>query len=290
MQIQRVGVEYEGGWACACDIHDTRFDASTLREKLGLVVPEDVTIPECHCQPPNFHRDGSVSGVSGNWVGEISAVGGLPPGEWEEFHRKWYPPFVNLSCGMHVHVSMHPKIYMSIVTPRLESFLIGELVRWGKAFKIPYTHPFWTRLAGGNHYTKIGITHEIIQKQLRATGRIEERYYATNYCWTKHGTLEIRVLPMFKQSRTAERAINAVVRALERFIKLREPSTKGYVSKAAVMAHTVQLVNHQSVSMTPIEMTTVMRHYPRPWTEDERYRVTELGYQRRWNSELIVEN
>lgn len=236
--ITRISPELEGGWRCNCDsIEMIQENISTddvgqwVERMYGINTSQlarDLPSTEhtCQCIPSNLRADSSVNilGYPGLKVGEISPSDHeiLTIDTWREWLRKNYPTHVNMSCGMHVHVSIPQGIYQTFMTPEWEKFLLKELVRWGQAFKIPLWHPFWYRVTGNNTYTRIGITHEIIAEQVAAK-RATNRYYATNFSWTRHQSLETRILPMFKQARTAEHAINAVLRAINRFAELRKP-------------------------------------------------------------------
>lgn len=265
-RIDKVGPELEGGWTCHCD---ARFMAT----RGDMVVHRDGTVSSdrysydtgqasntvtCRCQPSRLRHDGSV-GVTADWVGEISPDHGLPLKDVVGWMKTYYPQAINTSCGMHVHISLKDYgDYTRLMTPEFEGFLMDQLAAWGKAYKVPPRHAFWHRLLGLNRYCQRGITDSIIQRQRSATRRIDDRYYALNFCYGLHGTMEVRVLPMFKDVNTAIRALLAVTRGVNRYL--------AYVRQAdRKPLHITERVtvpaDNAPVAMSSAETTDVAAHW-----------------------------
>jgi hypothetical protein len=201
--------------------------AITLNPKIGAELLAKDKFKRCECIPPNIKHDGTVQvQLQDTFKGEISPTDdngnttGLAIADWPAWIAKWYPPVVNMTCGLHVHVRFknHDETYLHVMRPELEDRIIAALVKWGQAMKVPLTHPFWHRLAGGSIHCRKGITPEIIQAQYKNTGAEDpSRYYVVNFCKTRHNTLEVRILPMFKDKHTAIRAINCVLQTIDTF-------------------------------------------------------------------------
>lgn len=249
--IRRIGIELEGGWICTCPVRnkdasigvqfnpDTGFlhaigaqgnnsvanSANTVQgdpqfgikitPEIGKLLAAKDKFKPCTCIPANVKGDGSVS-TGARTQGEIvSPPGGQDLATWPEWVETKYPHLVNVTCGLHVHFSFQSmNTMLNMMTPELELHVVNDLARWGQAFKVPFTHPFWNRLCGGASYCQRGITDKIIDDQFH---RDASRYFVTNFCYKKHKTMEIRVLPMFKEARTAIRAINALIKSVESF-------------------------------------------------------------------------
>lgn len=69
------------------------------------------------------------------------------------------------------------------------------------------------RLSGKNHYCVPSFYNPTAQ--LLSARNDYNRYAAVNYCYTKHRTMEIRVLPMFMQVDESISAIKEVLRLIQ---------------------------------------------------------------------------
>jgi hypothetical protein len=285
--INRVSVELEGGWSCQCELTAPEFNPTELRQFDPSLTDEQLSQisfgrernlqahrssrssiqpPNCTCIPQGIRGDGSVL-VGGESTGELSPDGGLPVDEILPWVDQNYPHHVNLTCGMHVHVSfVSPSIYASMATPEFEPFLVEQLVKWGKAYKVPYNHPFWYRLLGRNTYCKRGLTSKIITEQMQYVEHRDPRYYLINFAWARFQTIEFRILPMFKQKQTAIRAIRAILRTVDRFAKKRESYRSGRKVTTVVMQPNAQ----QQDQITVLPATGPRRTSDQLWIRNAR--------------------
>jgi hypothetical protein len=165
-----------------------------------------------------------------------------------------YPDATDESCGLHVHVSFkHRLIYSRLMdiprNPKLyqdaepwthkrmrendfASYLLSSLYRWGKRAKVP-EEDFWSRITGGNsRYCGTVDIDPIGQSLPEPSG---SRYRALNYCYARHGTLEIRVLPAFRSRQRARAGVAFLLRAIERFARS-VPTASGPVISADIDA------------------------------------------------------
>ena len=206
--IHKVGVELEGGW----------LDDS---------------------QPQGMHGDGSVTVVA-PWVGEISSPAMLPH-ELPPWIAKNYCDIINASCGFHIHVSTrHHGDYARLMQEEFSTFLLSQFEAWGNKLKrLREYQPFWQRLAGENDFCQKTF---IPEQQWHARSRSYERYTQLNYCHGVHGTLELRLLPMFPDVRDA-------ISATKLFLSC----ANGYIAHSRLANKLVQRYN---LSMDLQEATT----------------------------------
>lgn len=173
--IDRIGIELEGGW----NNH-----------------PPTRIIADLSIDGRTFETDRRLTNAH---VGEVVS----PPLRREEV-LKWlednYPNDVNITCGLHVHVSLtSKKEYGLLMNKSFEFMVIENAEALAKDLQLPDTHYIWHRLEGSNPFalfdvipkTQVGIKEKRIG--MRA------RYAAFNFCFSMHGTIEYRLLPMFKE-------------------------------------------------------------------------------------------
>jgi hypothetical protein len=159
-----------------------------------------------------------VTGPAPSYVGEIPS----PPlklDHWEAWLRSHYPPFVNDTCGMHVHQSYDTSLtYQRLMTPQYPKTVLEEFKKWAKEKGYPEKHPLMLRLYGEG---KAGTPSEFCQPIFQAdeqARRTEKRYNhfepghrytVMNYCWGmgNRQTIECRLLPMFEEVNVAIEAI-----------------------------------------------------------------------------------
>ena len=184
--IKLVGIELEGGW-------DEAPDAP-------------------------IHGDGSVTASGEYDSGEISS----PPlrrEDVESFIVRNYPQNVNPSCGLHVHTSLKSVgRYQQLMSEDFFAHWKNQMRLWGERYPVHRDSQFWQRLAGRNTYCRDSFQAE---EQAEATSKWDCRYSMLNFCWTLHGTLEARVLPMFKRPATAIAAVNRHLDIIEEYLSKR---------------------------------------------------------------------
>ena len=199
-RVAMVGIELEGGWN---------------------EIPKGIQI----------QRDGSVAipatTLGPKLVGELPSkaleVGADPEkSEIAEWMRKHYPPFVNQTCGMHVHMSFKTALtYQRMMTPSYPNAVLFYLKKWAKEEGFPEDHHIWNRLAGKSHYARAAFN---AASQVQATAkdfdqrRPGNRYTVINYCWGRYNTLECRVLPMMAEVEQAIRGVNRLIRITNAFL------------------------------------------------------------------------
>lgn len=209
-RIHKVGVELEGGWDIA---------------------------------PPNdIHGDGSVGAEGAFGAGEISS----PPYKKYEnlvkFIRNNYPQVVDKTCGFHIHISTKKKLdYMRLMDPdfykyfreKIQACVIGDIENFNYADRRRFTD----RFDGNNEYC-----HDEFEPDYQAWMSCKDsiRYKALNYCFSLHGTLECRLLPMFESPESAIKALTCYLEIVESWLaahSTREPQWKKVVTIEEAALH-----------------------------------------------------
>ena len=166
-----------------------------------------------------LEHDGSVS-VDADLNGEIPSPP-LKPKDVPQWMNEHYPDAVNVSCGMHVHVSLRkPYYYARLMEPEFHTYIKDSLTTWGKKVGIRDDHPFWPRLRGENRYCLDQFYPEL---QVSHRDKSDSRYTQLNYTWARYRTIECRVLPAFVLPEIGIAAVYAVVDSFERFLRENKP-------------------------------------------------------------------
>jgi hypothetical protein len=172
--------------------------------------------------PPDRERlrgDASVINVGGHfYVGECTSLpfDDLSVGlAWIENN---YPDKRGQSCGLHVHMSFKPHLKaVSFLADSVEYWehLHQELSTWGKQRNVK-SRLFWGRLRGENDMCSVGRSWHAPHV---LKGQSIDRYRAVNFdSLNKHGTVEIRVLPMFQSKQLAVGAVSTVLSATDNYL------------------------------------------------------------------------
>lgn len=191
-RVYRIGVELEGGWN---------------HQPQGIVHDGSVHIDV----PP----DARIA------VGEVPS----PPLDMKTlatWMKKFYPQYMNASCGMHVHMSFKNALnYQRLMTVQYPSTIVAYMRKWAEENRLPQNHPIWERLAGRSRFCQhLFFADEQARKVEKEHNQEREghRYTVINYCWARVQTLECRLLPMMETPEMALSAINHLVRVTNAFL------------------------------------------------------------------------
>lgn len=200
-RIKAIGVELEGGW-------DERPEARMI-------------------------GDGSIdmSRDTAHYIGELpSPPYGTTRGLFNWMERN-YPHHVNSSCGMHVHISFKSdNSYIRAMDKVFFDYIQRELLTWGNVYGVK-NKEFFKRLEGGNTYCKPTYNP---MGQVSYTDKGPNRYSMLNYCYERYQTIELRVLPAFKEFTTAKAAIEAYLGLVEAWLK-QPPRTLKALRKMVIL-------------------------------------------------------
>lgn len=182
--INRVGVEIEGSWRGA-----------TVRI-------------------PRLIRDISLSGLERPY-GELVSRPMKRIGYLANWIKRFWPTMVNDSCGFHIHVSVDGAgTYSRLMDRQFFDFTIERLKEWGNEYPCKST-AFWDRIAGRNRFC---VPQWDADTQSVQRDKDSCRYSALNYCYAQHGTIELRVLPTFKQADTAVSAFQCFLTGIPEYL------------------------------------------------------------------------
>lgn len=213
-RIYRVGIELEGGWNKAPEGCKIDHDGSVIIQ-IPATCLEDIYSP---AQVKSANTNGLFLEWKGHFknilTGEIPSMV-LAPGDFPTWMTKYYPNYVNDTCGLHVHMSFTSAMhYQKLMTPVYTQKIIEHITKWAKAEGLPKSHPIWSRLSGKSRFCQNKFYGD---EQVRKTGKDYNReahgnrYTMVNYCFNLHNTLEVRLLPMFEGSEQAIRAVHAIL-------------------------------------------------------------------------------
>jgi hypothetical protein len=159
-----------------------------------------------------LYHDGSVSRRL-NYAGELHVITYARKIRWDMVERAW-PEESDGSCGLHVHLSFRgDKTYSRFVCREFVEWIRQELIRFGRKTNVE-NEEFWHRLDGRNGYC---IPEYYGDVQLVGNGN---RYTQINFAHSKHETIEVRVLPMFKTLKEAKPVVEHVLKCFEVFAML----------------------------------------------------------------------
>lgn len=220
-KIVKIGIELEGAWSEMPDnegnqddwlYHSYMWHDDSSVEGLEYGGEECGDCDYCcndegdHC----YHRENGSSGEIISYPMPIN-------GTWRNWVNKYYPEDLNSSCGGHFHVSFdNVQAFELLCTQEFFNHFIQELTRWGKRAHIRNQN-FWDRLANENTMCNIDYRGEQ-QLYIRHDNYPNCRYSALNYQYHKHGTLEIRVLPMFQDWKIYCKAVEVSMGIIQKYL------------------------------------------------------------------------
>ena len=219
--IAKMGVELEGGWRHRKD-RESGFHGDSSVD----VYSEDDGRHECDGDCEDDCVISSEPRIAGEFVSPPSTVK-----ELAEFMDKHYPDDIDESCGMHVHFSFVKEgHYGTLMEPRFYGYFLRMMQKFGEEHKLSKSDEFWERLAGKNNYccnnrksnrTSVGY-RRLVESQVYDRTRNETRYHHLNFCKALHGTLEVRLLPMFNDKKLAIEAIHYLAWIIESYLAKRK--------------------------------------------------------------------
>lgn len=190
MYIDRVGVEIEGGW-------DNR--------------------------PENYTGDGSVC-CGGNVTGESVSPPYRRFSTLEAYIRENWPGCVDATCGFHIHTSLQTKaMYSRLMEPDFAADTLAFWKTWAERNNIKPSHRFWSRWRGENRYCRVVCDNTLpVMEQSLARGKSGPRYYFLNYSHLAHNTMELRLLPAWKDASVAVQSVTDWCAFIENWLRTHE--------------------------------------------------------------------
>jgi hypothetical protein len=223
-RVALVGIELEGGWkehpkgpghivrdgsvhfnestaGAPADIRAlARYGANTQEELLKLRAWQMAHTPQVIGELPSPPLP---------WRGDKTAT--LDAIRWV---RTNYPPFVNETCGLHMHMSFkHLGHYQRLLEPGFQNVMIEQLTLWARE-ALPAGHAIFRRLSGDSTYCQhryFGDEQAALKEKRYDRDARVHRYTVINYSAQTHQTIECRVLPMMDDAETAIAALQRVL-------------------------------------------------------------------------------
>jgi hypothetical protein len=225
--IDQIGVELEGGWK-----------------------NEKVSHPKYRSL---LHSDGSVN-VCGDMPFETAAkyhVGEIQTPPFQNlsllinFLKNFYPDLQNHTCGYHIHISLKNDLYYSrLMDKAFHEYILKGFKKWGekaqKKWGTSLLDQFWQRYNGTNRYCSKEF-RPFAQAQIKNKG--DGRYTQLNYCYGLHGTIELRLLPMFSEVRLTVDATKQYVKLVESYLSKRPTKASRQLVKRTLYPRFTSLKN-----------------------------------------------
>jgi hypothetical protein len=211
LTIRSIGLEVEGGWMTKRKVkRDSSVFANKIPTKDNLIPP---TVGEIVSKP----------------FVVITPKQRIQFGQWKRWLSRHYPHIVDETCGLHVHLKPRTTWqYALCVTPVYQDVirlaLFGLMETWYKQNRLSSVmrYRMAARLHGKNRFCLHEFHAEWQMTQTRHVYQREDghhRYTMVAYPYKLHGTIEIRVLPMFEDVKLAQEAISLLVRRTSQFIR-----------------------------------------------------------------------
>lgn len=215
-RLYRIGIELEGGWEKLPEgIRELEHDGS-VRIQIAATKLEDVYTPDQIKQAQSARI--TLPPINGCFkkllTGEIPSMV-LEVKDYPTWMRKYYPHFVNETCGMHVHMSFTSALhYQKLMTPDFTQVVVAYMSQWAKENGLGKSHPIWSRLAGKSQYCQPKFFADEQARQVSKDHNRERhgnRYTMINYCWGLRQTIECRLLPMMDTPELGIKAVQAIL-------------------------------------------------------------------------------
>ena len=162
---------------------------------------------ECRCG-----YDCTCGSEESDLIGEIASAPLLKK-EVKNWILSNYPDQTNSTCGIHVHLSFCSDVdYSQLMTHEFYDYFLAKMEKWGNKNKINEGSAFWRRLEGSTYCNKKFIPDQ-------QTYNNGDRYTHINYCYSKYGTLEIRLLPAFQKSCLAVSAVREIIKIVNEYLR-----------------------------------------------------------------------
>lgn len=166
------------------------------------------------------NSDGSINRTpdrSGAYAYEFQTV----PGSLRKACQQlvdYYPDEADASCGMHVHVSFDALDITMLNSPAFFRYFNQRWQDWGNRMGLAPAGQFFRRLMGRNTYCRRMDYDAPIE---RIAG--QDRYHQLNFSsFGDHGTVECRLLPMFRRASLGVAAVQELLDIYETYLHNQE--------------------------------------------------------------------
>ncbi len=196
----KLGVEIEGWW-----LRGRWSEVERTAENWHMAGTDDGSLDACSGYKAYEFR--TRPGSLGEQISQVTAV---------------YPDAYHSSAGMHVHMSLksHHDI-SSLNSLEFFAYFRERWEAWGTRMGVHPESQFWKRLHGRNDYCRVNCRDDLnTEHMLRG-----DRYNQLNFtAWSRHKTMEMRMLPLFRDAKLAVSALEEWVTIVEDFLDIVAPS------------------------------------------------------------------
>ena len=198
--IDKIGVEFEGGWAGDPGIAPLDMDIVVDRSIDGTMASIDKRLNSPH-------------------VGEIISEP-MERSKLAPFIDKYWPTETNSTCGYHIHLSFKKPLYYSLCTRKTFFFdLLDSIQAKCDELELPDKHYLRTRMRGGNPFVNFDFDPQGQIELQRKNGINRVRYGALNFCAKVHGTMEFRLYPTFRKKPEAHTFTDLYLDFVENYLR-----------------------------------------------------------------------
>lgn len=190
----KIGVEIEGWWQT-----DRWSQVQRIADNWHMSGSEDGSLEYDDDDVYKAYEFRTRPGSLGEAISQVTAL---------------YPDACHQSAGMHVHMSFADVAdTIALASVEFLTYFRQRWEAWGARMEIHRGSQFWSRLRGENSYCKANNTRYL------ARPCSADRYQQINWVpWGRHKTVELRLLPLFRDARIAISALEEWVSIVEDFI------------------------------------------------------------------------
>lgn len=210
--INKIGLELEGGWFR----HDG-FRGLVTMDNYSLI--RDSSIELGSSIPKRFWGNdiGKLQNLRDNFhIGELVSNPYNSLEEAENLIKECWPDITNTTCGFHIHLSFNkPSYYSCLMDSGFYDYFRSSLYEFMVEHKLGQT--FRDRFDGHNRFCLNNFDPD-------AQAYTEQkyhpaRYYALNFCYGLHKTMEVRVFNAVMPRTKAVKALRWFVKCVDSYLE-----------------------------------------------------------------------
>lgn len=164
----------------------------------------------------------------------------------------FYPDETDSSAGMHVHVSFDAVDITMLNDPAFFRYFKARWEAWGAKMQLHPRSQFFRRLQGRNDFCQPAGDRPYTINRM-------DRYAQLNFsAFSEHGTVECRLLPMFKRASLGVAAVQELVNIYETY--LADPATHGHAGFDSIAAFEAPNIKPEVLTPQALDMPVIYAH------------------------------